>query len=62
MGDTSWMVYAWRCDDCGEGEKVDSSDEAEASARDHRTVTHHVTLFTIGPEGETPASGRPGGL
>ncbi len=34
---------------------VDSSDEAEASARDHRTVTHHVTMFTIGPGGETPA-------
>jgi hypothetical protein len=49
------MLYAWRCDDCGERESVDSSDEAEAGARDHRTVTHHATMFTIGPEGETPA-------
>jgi hypothetical protein len=46
------MLYAWRCDDCGERESVDSSDEA--GARDHRTVTHHARIFTIGPEGETP--------
>ena len=49
------LLYAWRCDDCGEGESVDSYDEAAASARDHRTVTDHATMFTIGPEGETPA-------
>jgi hypothetical protein len=48
-------LYSWRCDDCGERESVDSSDEAEASARGHRTVTQHGTIFTVGPEGETRA-------
>ncbi len=55
MSDDSWMAYAWRCDDCGAGQRVDSSDEADASANDHRYVTHHGRMFTIGPEGETPA-------
>lgn len=54
MSDPS-LLYAWRCDDCGERESVDSSDEAEARARDHRTVTNHAALFTIDLSGETPA-------
>ena len=54
MSDPS-LMYAWRCENCGQRESVDSSDEAEARAREHRFVTNHSTLFTIGPEGETPA-------
>lgn len=49
------LLYAWRCEQCGERESVDSYGEAESGATDHRAVTGHVALFTIGPEGETPA-------
>ena len=55
MSDDSWMAYAWRCNDCGQGEKVDSSHDAEIQARDHRDVTGHAYIVTIDPSGETPA-------
>lgn len=54
MSDPS-LLYAWRCDECGERQSVLTSDDAAADAEYHRVTTHHERLFTIGPEGETPA-------
>lgn len=61
------LLYAWRCDDCGEKASVDSSDEAEAGAKDHRTVTRHGALSPSHPRArarpERPLErGRPAAL